>query len=87
MWGNEHPSRLVSPMRWSLLGEGQLLVVYDLFMSFLCPLLPQSSSFRRNFSSPLLVHEPPPACATSRESPPTGECSPATVAPNPTVVQ
>ncbi|XP_036786412.2 SH3 and cysteine-rich domain-containing protein 2 isoform X1 [Manis pentadactyla] len=31
-----------------------------------------SSSFRRNFSSPLLVHEPPPACATSRESPPTG---------------
>ncbi|KAM9208860.1 SH3 and cysteine-rich domain-containing protein 2 [Dugong dugon] len=31
-----------------------------------------STSFRRNFSSPLLVHEPPPACATSRESPPTG---------------
>uniref|UniRef100_A0A452US00 SH3 and cysteine-rich domain-containing protein 2 n=1 Tax=Ursus maritimus TaxID=29073 RepID=A0A452US00_URSMA len=31
-----------------------------------------SSSFRRNFSSPLLVHEPPPACVTSRESPPTG---------------
>lgn len=30
-----------------------------------------SSSFRRNFSSPLLVHEPPPACAMSRESPPT----------------
>eukprot|EP00069_Balaena_mysticetus_P020113 bmy_12730T0 len=33
-----------------------------------------SSSFRRNFSSPLLVHEPPPACAMSKESPPTGEC-------------
>ncbi|XP_038403373.1 SH3 and cysteine-rich domain-containing protein 2 isoform X1 [Canis lupus familiaris] len=31
-----------------------------------------SSSFRRNFSSPLLVHEPPPACVTSKESPPTG---------------
>ncbi|XP_061247611.1 SH3 and cysteine-rich domain-containing protein 2 isoform X1 [Bos javanicus] len=31
-----------------------------------------SSSFRRNFSSPLLVHEPPPACAMSKESPPTG---------------
>ncbi|XP_008011069.1 SH3 and cysteine-rich domain-containing protein 2 isoform X3 [Chlorocebus sabaeus] len=31
-----------------------------------------STSFRRNFSSPLLVHEPPPACATSKESPPTG---------------
>uniref|UniRef100_A0A9L0R4N1 SH3 and cysteine-rich domain-containing protein 2 n=1 Tax=Equus caballus TaxID=9796 RepID=A0A9L0R4N1_HORSE len=31
-----------------------------------------SSSFRRNFSSPLLVHEPPPACVTNRESPPTG---------------
>ncbi|XP_004859570.1 SH3 and cysteine-rich domain-containing protein 2 isoform X2 [Heterocephalus glaber] len=31
-----------------------------------------SASFRRNFSSPLLVHEPPPACAASRESPPTG---------------
>ncbi|MBV96756.1 SH3 and cysteine-rich domain-containing protein 2, partial [Eschrichtius robustus] len=30
-----------------------------------------SSSFRRNFSSPLLVHEPPPACAMSKESPPT----------------
>ncbi|XP_028930367.1 SH3 and cysteine-rich domain-containing protein 2 [Ornithorhynchus anatinus] len=29
-----------------------------------------SSSFRRNFSSPLLIHEPPPACI--RESPPTG---------------
>ncbi|XP_063511989.1 SH3 and cysteine-rich domain-containing protein 2 isoform X3 [Pongo pygmaeus] len=32
-----------------------------------------STSFRRNFSSPLLVHEPPPACATSKESPPTGD--------------
>ncbi|XP_045155266.1 SH3 and cysteine-rich domain-containing protein 2 [Echinops telfairi] len=31
-----------------------------------------STSFRRNFSSPLLVHEPPPACAASRESPPGG---------------
>ncbi|XP_010618357.1 SH3 and cysteine-rich domain-containing protein 2 isoform X1 [Fukomys damarensis] len=31
-----------------------------------------STSFRRNFSSPLLVHDPPPACAASRESPPTG---------------
>ncbi|KAH0501118.1 SH3 and cysteine-rich domain-containing protein 2 [Microtus ochrogaster] len=31
-----------------------------------------STSFRRNFSSPLLVHEPPPACAISKESPPTG---------------
>nr|XP_038942432.1 SH3 and cysteine-rich domain-containing protein 2 isoform X2 [Rattus norvegicus] len=31
-----------------------------------------STSFRRNFSSPLLVHEPPPACAMSKESPPTG---------------
>ncbi|XP_072794911.1 SH3 and cysteine-rich domain-containing protein 2 isoform X2 [Vicugna pacos] len=31
-----------------------------------------SSSFRRNFSSPLLVHNPPPACATSKESSPTG---------------
>ncbi|XP_041582902.1 SH3 and cysteine-rich domain-containing protein 2 isoform X5 [Vulpes lagopus] len=31
-----------------------------------------SSSFRRNFSSPLLVHEPPPACVTSKESPPSG---------------
>ncbi|XP_029066575.1 SH3 and cysteine-rich domain-containing protein 2 isoform X5 [Monodon monoceros] len=30
-----------------------------------------SSSFRCNFSSPLLVHEPPPACAMSKESPPT----------------
>lgn len=46
----------------------------------LCPLSapphppPQSSSFRRNFSSPLLVHEPPPACAMSKECPPTGEC-------------
>lgn len=36
-----------------------------------CP-VKSSSSFRRNFSSPLLVHEPPPACAASRESPPTG---------------
>ncbi|XP_016020117.2 SH3 and cysteine-rich domain-containing protein 2 isoform X2 [Rousettus aegyptiacus] len=36
-----------------------------------CP-IKTCSSFRRNFSSPLLVHEPPPACATSRESPPTG---------------
>ncbi|XP_015426278.1 PREDICTED: SH3 and cysteine-rich domain-containing protein 2, partial [Myotis davidii] len=36
-----------------------------------CP-VKTSSSFRRNFSSPLLVHEPPPACSTSRESPPTG---------------
>ncbi|PNI34343.1 STAC2 isoform 3 [Pan troglodytes] len=32
-----------------------------------------STSFRRNFSSPLLVHEPPPVCATSKESPPTGD--------------
>ncbi|KAF7468933.1 hypothetical protein GHT09_020208 [Marmota monax] len=32
-----------------------------------------STSFRRNFSSPLLVHEPPPACAMSRESPPTDQ--------------
>ncbi|MEJ1285367.1 SH3 and cysteine rich domain 2 [Cricetulus griseus] len=31
-----------------------------------------STSFRRNFSSPLLVHEPPPACAMSKESPPAG---------------
>ncbi|XP_058532006.1 SH3 and cysteine-rich domain-containing protein 2 [Ochotona princeps] len=31
-----------------------------------------STSFRRNFSSPLLVHQPLPVCATSRESPPTG---------------
>ncbi|XP_023573941.1 SH3 and cysteine-rich domain-containing protein 2 isoform X2 [Octodon degus] len=31
-----------------------------------------SASFRRNFSSPLLVHEPPPACTLSRESLPTG---------------
>ncbi|XP_054545418.1 SH3 and cysteine-rich domain-containing protein 2 isoform X1 [Talpa occidentalis] len=31
-----------------------------------------STSFRRNFSSPLLVHEPLPACATSKESPPAG---------------
>ncbi|XP_023573945.1 SH3 and cysteine-rich domain-containing protein 2 isoform X6 [Octodon degus] len=30
-----------------------------------------SASFRRNFSSPLLVHEPPPACTLSRESLPT----------------
>ncbi|XP_027728949.1 SH3 and cysteine-rich domain-containing protein 2 isoform X3 [Vombatus ursinus] len=29
-----------------------------------------STSFRRNFSSPLLVHEPPPACA--QEPPPAG---------------
>ncbi|KAM5307564.1 SH3 and cysteine-rich domain-containing protein 2 isoform 1-T1 [Glossophaga mutica] len=36
-----------------------------------CP-VKTSSSFRRNFSSPLLVHEPPPACTASRESPPTG---------------
>ncbi|EPY87165.1 SH3 and cysteine-rich domain-containing protein 2 [Camelus ferus] len=35
-----------------------------------CPT--ESSSFRRNFSSPLLVHNPPPACATSKESSPTG---------------
>ncbi|XP_035159211.1 SH3 and cysteine-rich domain-containing protein 2 isoform X3 [Callithrix jacchus] len=34
-----------------------------------------STSFRRNFSSPLLVHEPPPACATSKESPPTAGAS------------
>nr|XP_003466962.1 SH3 and cysteine-rich domain-containing protein 2 [Cavia porcellus] len=31
-----------------------------------------SASFRRNFSSPLLVHQPPPVCALSRESLPTG---------------
>ncbi|XP_048970684.1 SH3 and cysteine-rich domain-containing protein 2 isoform X4 [Canis lupus dingo] len=36
-----------------------------------------SSSFRRNFSSPLLVHEPPPACVTSKESPPTVFTAPA----------
>ncbi|XP_058427563.1 SH3 and cysteine-rich domain-containing protein 2 isoform X3 [Marmota monax] len=36
-----------------------------------------STSFRRNFSSPLLVHEPPPACAMSRESPPTVFTAPA----------
>ncbi|XP_029425313.1 SH3 and cysteine-rich domain-containing protein 2 isoform X3 [Nannospalax galili] len=34
-----------------------------------------STSFRRNFSSPLLVHEPPPACAMSRESPPAAGTS------------
>ncbi|XP_073901995.1 SH3 and cysteine-rich domain-containing protein 2 isoform X5 [Castor canadensis] len=34
-----------------------------------------STSFRRNFSSPLLVHESSPACAMSRESPPTAGTS------------
>jgi hypothetical protein len=58
------------------LGKDQSLHGHDLPLSFFCVLLPQSTSFRRNFSSPLLVHESSPACAMSRESPPTGECPP-----------
>lgn len=76
------PSRLASPVEGSLgSGRAKFSMGCDFPMPFLCLLLAQSTSFRRNFSSPLLVHEPPPACAMSRESPPTGECPSHPMAP------
>lgn len=77
MWQNmgTNSSRLAPPVE-VVLGSGRAKPSLHHYISLfsLCLLLPQSTSFRRNFSSPLLVHEPPPACATSKESPPTGTC-------------